>query len=1118
MKYSEQTRIEHAIQKHIYALDKASDSNSRTAEYDIIRCSNAWLDSLDEPSFESVLHSVAHLGMILVADDSYFSNASAYAALSYILGNYGRMLHLSVEDIGAIRYASDFSIENIMKHDTTDSYSGTIRIPKSVIDSIENALTEYAINPITHDEALIVAARSHVEECVPDSQAPIFRRMKNRIDILCEILSDASVGEDTLQWARAGLSYFVVRNDSIEDDLGYAGLFDDSYAILTAYELAIGRPSNLGFLGESILRRYPVIRDIEIHRESSTSRGYFHLSDYLLANLSIADQALLKELSCSVALPISRNVPILVGWLIALLKSRNYLRPININDFNEGDTVLVDHKYPAEYLGIENTNDSDMFRLKIYPRGKYKRPILYSYSVQEIDRLSHHTPIDEPTGNKGTLPNSRRNASTPVTALERLFNTHIQPSFAKNHAQIMIISTLGHAIATLRSLRLHGQRLIDVIPIHKIDIYGNSVPIGTYWQESSPILLISPNTDLVNHYLDENPQNNVELVILDSAIIWPQPELGLEHSQCQKVVFFTRHESSMGKRLLDNPIFKHIEWTRNDISALPEHGNDEKARLLINSEDRMSKSPRSNINYHVLPSDSLNSAWKNVDILRCSRSKYGDNVPPDYLKGLISSYALIKRLLAMYVPLQDVGSHADKRGLMLERVAIAESSVYIEKTDARIFGLIRNDLSRYLEDISEHNPLLETIRSIVSRSDCEIACGNRSVMQQMLLYHELEASNPRIIDDYLRDYRPDRQNLLLLPSYPVQYSLLHSLEFPVSKTTHVLQSELGHYRLIRAARRYAAEIAMRKRLDCRSELSESLHRIEDISSGDLLRLFELQLDVEDLFCSVDSDKGAAEDQGLDENRDILRLQSGVYEDKHSRVGDIRDSCWRIWFTDGSLAYMSESTHLDILRNLPDDTCDAMLESIDRNGIRCGDKAVFLADSSSEAVRDRADRILENASKTRAIGRLWVEALQGYSSEYSDIYEAAKDIQHQLLEYEIERTLQTIICWLNGKTMFPQNRNQVLKAIAGFTGNAELASNLTKCINALKRIQIAHLKAGKEIAREIYRSLRESIDAGLGITECVEVSDRLLLVEVDQIDKAEVEVERGNIGIRLGDHI
>lgn len=1114
MKYSDRSEIEDNLKRYWSKYSRIVDVNLHGNPREYVKKSTQWLNNLDESGFKNVVFNIAHIGMIIVVDNSPSNRTKALASLKNILDKFGKKTELHSDDVEVIKYITGLTIKTITDKENEGFSSFSIKLPKNIKDSVENSLTEFAVKPYHGDEKLIHLAETYLGHILTGPQPKVFERLRRRVMLLIELLLEEETDIEAKQWTRAGLSYFVERHDKIEDDLGYAGLFDDAYAIQTALELSMGQPSTLGYLADSILRRYPILREVTVHSTEETKiEDLKPISEYILANLSLVDQIHSNNQSFSIALPISRNVPILVGWLFTLMKCREHIKPLDKDAFQIGDTILFDHRYPAEYLGLYKNK----FKLKVYPIKKNHYALTISYNVTEIDRLSLTNKIDRPTGNKGNLPPSKHRASILVSALETLFRTPFQPNFREDMPQVIVISMIGHSTDFLESYELFGQKLSNVIPIHKIDCNGCTIPVADYWADFRPQLLLTSRAEYANLYMDSHEDHTVELVLADSAGIESHPEMELAYVDCPKLLFFRRHEISLGKRLMDNKEFCHIEWSKQDISTLPGDKDDKRnSKLLLNGEKRLRRMGSSEINFHILPSEILNSACKACDNLLHTKEKYGDNPPADYCAALTYSYALIKKLLSTYVPLRMLPVKSEKIVEFLSKIEDAAESSYIERTDREAFGKIHDLLVSSVCELEQNNAKLEKIRELLQHMpDITIACGTRDIIYQLEQYSDLASTNLLLLEKALGDDELDNSNMLILPATSRGLDaniLLHSLEFPAASCLHIIQYELDHYRLIKwTKQQYAYEIFKRISSDVRSEISDCLGSLEDNPERNLFDEFGLKVGIQELFTSPE---GLDAESDIKDEKEIMHLQTAFFEQTNEKQPRRINRAWRVWFTDGSIAYMSNSTKLNVIKDAPDESAATALKPLLRENIQLGDRVIFRSDSNSDAVRERADKILDSQG-IRQTGSIWISALVRFAESFSDLDSAANEIRMQLEKLDVFRTVTTISSWIHGETMFPQQRNAVLSAILEITQDEILAEHMKVCEKALRTIQSAHLKAGKELAAEIYLSLKERIACGIGITESIELEDMLCLVEVDEIEKVDVEIDTTRIGIRLG---
>ncbi|MBN1233309.1 MAG: DrmE family protein [Candidatus Coatesbacteria bacterium] len=1047
--------------------------------------------------FEAILiKEVQRLSKYLSSDDlDHNMKKMVRGSLSYILDiNKKRKLPDDLKLLNET-FVCCFTVNEILKAFGQSIDYDIPRLTKHEEGDARQLFQKMSTTSICSDEELIEKVKCVLSKLIDYNSLGLMLRLKSNIEFLIGIVTNQQKDNETLDYTRGALNYFIKEFDVINDTLGIIGYIDDFYITEIAIEITGEDRTEFNDALNNILNKYPFINNIIMDDGTHVCK----LSEFMLVNFAIYDVMFKNnEIFNTVVLiePFHGFTHFLVGFIasLCLINSTNRSK-ISIDFFKKGQKVIVDNdsSVVAEYTGITEIKNQSFFGLKQEKQVKgIKGDQIIYLPVSHMHRL---TLVDSSRIPKGRIIPDLSKSSKPVSPYTYIFQEQINPGSITMDKYIIIVMQISDAWFLSNEISIYGHPLKEVIPVGHLNNKGTLTTWSRSFGTTQPIIVFISDIDVACSFLNENIEK-CHSIIIDAANRNRSKISSLKQIVQKNVntLIFSTSRNVEELDIIKDDRIDIWEWTKDSLSALlwsscksPEI--EESSSIFSRNENTIYKSMKcipviKNISFPF--SEDIFDAVRSINYL----AKSADNKIEALNEAAKRTFSLMNRLLKCTFPL-------GKSPALLERINnkirdikdISEKSIYLSE-DAR------NNIKKamiMLEEITNifttKNPKAEVMEEILSKNknlsfvcpDKEIASSVKEIYKKRLYVISSFDENENFPEGVIIPgwFRKEIMRKMLFPSIadPLFLLLYDSENNWYKNFSDILQNE------------QRKRIAMSNK----SSLFSGFKTRKSLPEKDKTDIINSFMEIDEIQKIIDK---------IDEI-DISEGETGTSE---------RIPATLILFEEGYKGFFTDSfrantvTHLlDVIPEYFDESDEIRTKRI--SDLRPGDTLLFHAGSDWDVIKITADKLL--GAGVRDMSYLWRKAIFSYLESgkltYNDLWEKLKQKGCLLQE-------STIRLWTEDDYFMisPQDYEKYVPMIAEVTDNKLLKNNITEVISAIYIVRGAHIKASHQLAKEVKELVVRKLKEGDRDASNFNIRSDVIMTRILLIDDKKTMIKKNNV--------
>jgi uncharacterized membrane protein YkvA (DUF1232 family) len=965
------------------------------------------------------------------------------------------------------------------------------RLSPSECRRAEDLFLSFHEQPLLPDDALIQKAREVCTDLQGLAESALFSRLRKNIDFLIAVVSDPARTAEHRTCARAGLSYFVCRDDAIGDRLGLVGYLDDNAIAQLAVDLIEPAREPWLELLDATVGAWPFLNAVVLDEEGLGRP----VSEFMLINSALGCPDLRGKQEASSTLlvvPHTGPVPFVIGFLSALGLIQDFLRADKSTvSFEKGQRVLVDNGAIRTFAGTRTLNGREEFGLvKSQRLGGQQSFQTRWWPISDLWRL---TAADAARSTRGRIVHDLRQSDAPLTALEHLFITAHSPRLHELRKRVMVVTRTPDAHELATRVRLHGYRLCDTVPMGNLSNEGLVKPWSSSFGLQEPVLIFASDLDRACAHAEESLAE-VHLFVVDAAGANAARTASLSRLRQLHVPAVVVMGSNVADQLdLSKDRQTAVwEWRADDYNSLlwPDETRQTRRGRITQYERRVRTTHGGRPEVRPVSMPVAGDAFRATKELQALAEARGDN-PLVELDELVSlSFRALSRLLRCVVAIPQGSLLAeDIEAILRELERVRSGSLFLSSNESAA-AATANDLLRQLFDsISQHNPkvdlLQETLRTHPGLSIIFPDRRGHNVVAERFT----PLGTPVFFD--ATDQSVELTDGSVIPAWFGKATMGKLLAPPISNPLILVfyEVESHWYEGFRRARLRSAN--ERAGQSGRSKLFPGVPgwakppdfvtgTETDQSENSLGELEKLQAHARNLYR-----REAYSDARSDGSESEVPARFVLFEgDAHA------------FLTDNYRAKVA--THL--LERSGEDSEAIDLEIVSANRLRPGDALLFHRGSARDVIRQGADRILSTGVRESA--SLWRIALQDLVKRDSLSIE---ELWQRLHEAGCIRHLQTVRNWLEDEDQIAPAAERDIQIIANMTGHSALRTQLSGTLQAIGEVRGAHLRASLHLAKQVLARTIEALRSGQSLGPMVEIESEVVLARIVEIDSEPVSV-------------
>lgn len=986
-------------------------------------------------------------------------------------------------------YIASFAVHEIRLRLGEPATYSPPSLRKDEKDRAEQLFLEFIDRPLLDDDELILAAQETDVQLAGLAACGLFRRMRNNIAFLIDVLRDESAVPENKSFARAALSYVACEQDAIDDSLGIVGYLDDNFISQMAVDLIDPAREPWLALLDGTVGAWPFLNNILIDDGS----GIRPLSEYMVINSALTCPQLRSadKRSTTLILPYSGPVPFLTGFIATLgLMQASEQTQLSEESFRFGQKVLVDNSAIAEFAGYETLNGRRMFKLRQFYTDQGQRLIRDRlWPVSDLGRL---LPADSSRVVRGKLKGNLRESHAQLPAAEYLFGITELLHLGNVRKQVLVVMPAALAHEMAESITLHGQSLKDVLPMGYLS-NQQAVPFSTHFGTKTPVLVFASDLDAACTFVEEN-EEAIGLVIVDSHGRNLNKAAAMRRLQSLGVPTLT----VLSERAADQVILGKTtvwEWTDSDFHSLlwPTSSNGSRSAIgtVANYEARLKTRTESEVKTTIIPFESADSAFDAAKALRTLTRERGEEHLAELDEAISVGLGLMSLLLRSCHKITAACEVNTACELGLQQLSrIRTRCLYLTNEEKAAIEATEQSLLALLTVLKSENPKSLCVRDLLKQSDVSLACPDKRLLSDLeVAYGDRLLQGPNMSSEVAATccgaivpgwFGKDRMAAWLVPP---AVSTIHLVMYEIeSKWYSGFQRERKRARLERGA------------ADGREQLFPSVPGWQK----------QKKEDAESIGDQLESNL-----HELEAIQDYVRhgFRSRVCNSVRSDGTEPELPARLVMFDGGSFVFLTEEREVHVVTHLLDARADniAAPPDIERkvaSELKCGDLVLFRRGSESDVIRVAADDVLKPG--VRELSSLWRSALVEYTSHEA----VTSEVLHARLR-NAGCPLQhlTIRGWLNNDQMIgPQAYKRDVEVIAKVTRNPKLSASMDSVIEAIAEVRSAHLRASHEVAKQIMSRALTIIRAQHQHCGVIDLDKDVVLVRVMDVDRELVVVK------------
>jgi hypothetical protein len=923
--------------------------------------------------------------------------------------------------------------------------------------------------PLAPDSELVVQSRAFCRALGGLAASPFLMRLVRGVRFLAEVLESGSSPDGSV-WARAGLSYVLRADDSIDDRLGLVGLLDDLFVVEIAEQFIDARRAPWSRLVASMVSRWPFLGDVVIEEGGGHASG---LSEFVLCNLAVActeildgSEARSSLRSTASVLPTLGPLPFVVAFLRSLgecFALQSLPRVPDIERFRPGDKVYVDDESTcAIYRGrrfyrTEPGSSAGVPMIVLEEVSRRGRKGVLQWRPLAFDARLLPAPSDERL--RGEVPLARKRTLSAIPALTQLLHVDAPLPLEGGRQTVLVFPQMeGRRLA--ESLRIHGRSLCDVIPMGHVDRRGQV----RLWSEGTfgsrpPLLVVASEFERAAEFISDNRANVGKVIAaLEGPNAQQTASISRSFQSDVSVTSFVRAVDLAGdvEKFLREKSTEFVCWSHADIGGLAWSDHSSVGGPIARFESRFAPATTTVVEVRADEPSAVFSALARIPM--------DERDSPTRAQELRAECFSILCGLMRDTRLLEPGHRRSAISARLDRMEDAvRATRYVTEQESAALRDAAAGLRAFLATISRTNPKADALSQLRD-----------------------EIHGLQIPDDPWRDRaKLDPTGPLAIASWLGRRKMEDLLVPPVARQTFLVL--------------YAPEAAWYRSFTARQLDRATEHAHLDQRS----RCFPLMASAWAAPVPPAAEPSIRRPEVYETLHDeALRARRGRLLDQASDRATLVEARL-VLFAGGVSAFLTEAYDLSLVSHLvglsqvpSQDARTVKIRRVDQ--LASGDVLLFPDGSGRDAIREEADRFLP--SGTRTLAKTWQRALRQWKSRLGlsnrEAYEA-------LVRVGCRRHQVTVRNWFENEALIGPREADDLTLIATVTGDEQLAAHQAQCYEAIGTVWSAHLRAAGLLADRVV----EHAAVRLSSATTVGKLEDAFLVTVEHVDPASTPTPR-----------
>lgn len=810
---------------------------------------------------------------------------------------------------------------------------------------------------------------------------------------------------------------------------------------------------------------------------------------------------------------------IAVGCSLAAIK-RDFLPNIKgLTRFTPGQKLLLDGKYVVEFVGGEELDGTQFLWMKMSARGKPgQKPEKTIKTFRVSDRLRF-----QPTETKRPLTPIENIDSQPSDqALDQLLGIGSFGNRSIFTNEVVLVSRLNKvrrfAESTLivdPASRDQSISLRDLFQWGAITIEGELQQWGHQQVDAEPVIGVAPDLITLREYL-YNYQSSKMLIIIDGNIPVGNDLQALDEitDEGHPVLALMEYRHLDDLKHLEDREFLTWVWSEQDLQQLElVEGTD-----LSNQQIPFRKFHRTVQNFNVLQIEETICERSGLDVAaeileafsnRCHSENFEHrSIECGFYYCLLNLSRLLRPLgfddgvgreKGLKDLLDQMESEVENKAMWLEKEAIEIANEFVDKI--KIFIEKSNSVSSKITELEKmlQKRTRKNQRAIVLADASEVPITKR-------YWEDIVPRGRRkgigIVTPSELDFDNDYDNLIVC-GWLGAARMRKLFDSCIAPSITVLMYPFEQKWFHSAASRWRKQKEKLKKTELTQRQKAKI----------------LQTKPEKLSTTQKPKEGPPPLVSPETDFDIADFELRLHtyrRDFYARPTTSGETTIKARFLDFSrdmYAYLRTNHKVpvvtDFIAGHADESAEIPFKDIPQ--LKIGDYVIFREGSSSDLLRDLADRALDRAGKGehREIAGLWKRALMQFVIKHPGGFVGALK---ELRDEGLKPTEITIRNWLIDEHRIGPRNEQDIEIIARVSGNRELRERLDYVRRAIKEVRGAHLQAASFLAQKLMAQLPSFFRQRYGESHTIEIEDigQALVVCVEYIDEEDIEVPRTRV--------
>lgn len=579
----------------------------------------------------------------------------------------------------------------------------------------EDLFLSFHERPLLPDEELVQKAREVCSDLQALAESALFCRLRKNIDFLISVVADSTRSDEHRTCARAGLSYFVCKDDAIGDRLGLVGYLDDNAIAQLAVDLIEPAREPWLELLDATVAAWPFLNAVVLDEEGLGRP----VSEFMLINSALGCPELRGKqdgTSTFLVVPHTGPVPFLIGFLSALGLIQDFLcASKSILTFEKGQRVLVDNGAIRTFAGTRIVNGREEFGLMKAQRvGGQQSLQTRWWPISDLWRL---VPADTSRSTRGRIVHDLRNSDAPLTALERLFITAHSARLHELSKRVLVVTRIADAHELATRVRLHGYRLCDALPMGHLSTDGEVKTWSSSFGLQQPVLIVASDLDAACAHAEESP-DDVHLFVVDATGANAARTASLSRLR----QFHVPAVVVMGANVADQLDLSEDsqaavwEWKADDFNSLlwPDEPKQTRRGRITQYERRVRTTHGCKPEVRPVSMLVAGDAFRTIKELQALAEARADN-PLAELDELVSlSFRALSRLLRCVVAIPKGSLLAeDVEAILRELERVRGSSLFLSNAESAAGATANDLLHRLFDSIAQSNPKANVLQEVI---------------------------------------------------------------------------------------------------------------------------------------------------------------------------------------------------------------------------------------------------------------------------------------------------------------------------------------------------------------------------------------------------------------------